>query len=228
VKQSLHAQPQALRRCTTYAEQNGLGNIDYLLETMIFGVNKFNALVIIDELDPDLETVLVSRFKFPVEILTLERYAGPNDERIFKFDPFLSDVELQTATRLELDPNAAPAIDPSDIDTVVIPARDEGFNEVFLRENRWYKIRMHSSMIPKIKHIAAYRVAPISAITHTAPVASIEQWPGTNKYVVNFAEPAREIGAIQLVPGGSVHAPQGPRYTSHARLETAHNLDEAF
>ena len=87
---------------------------------------------------------------------------------------------------------------------------------------------MHSSMIPKIKYIAAYRVAPESAITHIAPVASIEQWPETNKYVVNFAEPAKQIGPIRLLSGGSVRPPQAPRYTSHARLEKATNLDEAF
>jgi hypothetical protein len=120
------------------------------------------------------------------------------------------------------------ALDPSEIDTIVVPAHEDGFGETFLAENRWYKIRIHSSMIPKIKHIAAYRVAPESAITHIAPVTSIEQWPDSNKYVVNFAEPARKIGPIRLVPDGRVKAPQGPRYTSLARLDIAKNLDEAF
>ena len=83
-------------------------------------------------------------------------------------------------------------------------------------------------MIPKIKYIAAYRDAPESAITHVAPVASIEQWPDTNKYVVNFAEAAKEIGPIRLVNGGTVRAPQAPRYTSHARLVEAKTLDDAF
>jgi hypothetical protein len=53
---------------------------------MIFGPNRFNALVIIDKLDPELETVLISRFKFPVEILTLDRYLEPEDgQRVFQF-----------------------------------------------------------------------------------------------------------------------------------------------
>jgi hypothetical protein len=225
VKEALSAQPHAVARCAAYAQQSRFENVDYLLERMIFGSNTFNALVILDELDPDLETVLISRFRFPVEILTLERYAGPEGERIFRFDPFLSDIEPETVRP------AMPAshpIDPSEIDTVVVPARDEGFNEVFLAQNRWYKIRMHGSMLPKIRYIAAYRVAPESAITHIAPVASIEQWPDSNKYVVNFAEPARPIGPIPLLNGGNVRAPQGPRYTSYARLQEAKNLDEAF
>ena len=48
--------------------------MDYLLESMIFSAESFRALVIIDELVEELETLLISRFKFPVEVLTLERY----------------------------------------------------------------------------------------------------------------------------------------------------------
>ena len=109
-----------------------------------------------------------------------------------------------------------------------MPARDEGFNETVLGENRWYSIRIHSSMIPKIKSLAVYRVAPESAITHIAPVASIEQWRDTNKYVVNFAEPAKPIGPIRLVPDGWVKAPQSSRYTSRERIEKAQTLDDVF
>jgi hypothetical protein len=107
-------------------------------------------------------------------------------------------------------------------------ARDDGFEEVFLGENRWYTMRMHSSMIPRIKYIAAYRVAPTSAITHRAPVSTIEPWPDSNKYVLNFAAPAEPIGPIALVEKGAVRAPQGPRYTSWERLTRAETLDEAF
>ena len=83
-------------------------------------------------------------------------------------------------------------------------------------------------MIPKIKYIAAYRVAPESAITHIAQVASIEKWKDTNKYVVIFSAPAQEIKPIKLVIKGIAKAPQAPRYTSYQRLKNANNLDEAF
>jgi hypothetical protein len=121
-----------------------------------------------------------------------------------------------------------PPLDPSEIDTIVVPAQDEGFAEVFLGESRWYQIRIHGSMIPRIKHIAVYRVAPVSAITHIADVQNIEQWRETNKYVVNFAEPAKEIGPIKLVPKSAVKTPQAPRYTSLSRLNSAKNLNEVF
>ena len=83
-------------------------------------------------------------------------------------------------------------------------------------------------MIPKIKYIAAYRVAPESAITHIAGVSSIEQWKDTNKYVVNFRSPAEKIKPVRLVEKSKVKAPQGPRYTSKNRIVSAETLDDAF
>jgi len=226
VKDEIVSNKSALSMCQTYATTNNYENIDVLLERMIYGEDRFNAMVIIDELSDELEKILISRFQFPVEILTIERYRSQNGKYLFKFVPFLSDISMSEETK-----NGKPIIspiDPSDIDTIVVPARDEGFEEVFLRENRWWEIRLHASMIPKIKYIASYRVAPISAITHIAPVASIEQWKDSNKYVVNFAKAAEKIKPIELVPKGLIKAPQNLRYTSKARIDCAKNLDEAF
>jgi hypothetical protein len=114
------------------------------------------------------------------------------------------------------------------VDTVVVPARDDGFKKVFLGENRWYAIRMHRSIIPRIKYIAAYQVAPASAITHWAVVKNIEPWRDTGKFVVNFTKPAREIVPIPLVPKSRVKALQNMRYTSFDRLRKAKTLDEVF
>ena len=116
----------------------------------------------------------------------------------------------------------------SGIDTIVVPAKEDGFQEVFLRENRWYEIRIHQSMIPQIKYIAAYQVAPVSAVTHWASVKNILPWENTGKFVVNFIEPAKEIEHINLVPKSKVKAPQAPRYTSFSKLQQARTLDELF
>ena len=118
--------------------------------------------------------------------------------------------------------------DRSDMDTVVVPAHEEGFQKEFLNEDRFYAIKISPDMIPQIKYIAAYRVRPISAITHIAPVASIEPWRDTAKYVVNFAQPAKEIRPIPFKPGGKIKGFQVPRYTSKAKLETAQTLDDVF
>jgi hypothetical protein len=88
---------------------------------------------------------------------------------------------------------------------------EEGFREVFLGENRWFAIRVHGTMRPQIKYIAGYQVAPISAVTHIAPVRSVEPWKESDKFVVNFSEPAKEIGPIPLVKGGRVKALQNLR-----------------
>lgn len=119
-------------------------------------------------------------------------------------------------------------IQPGDVDTIVVPAQEDGFQEVFIGENRWYAIRMHASMIPRMKYIAAYRVAPISAVTHWAPVNNIMPWQDTGKFVVNFTEPAKEIEHINLVPKSRVKAPQAPRYTSFSRLQKSKTLDDLF
>jgi hypothetical protein len=47
-------------------------------------------------------------------------------------------------------------------------------------------------------------------------------------YAVSFAEPAREIDHVPLVPKSRVKALQGPRYTSFDRLQKAKTLDDLF
>jgi hypothetical protein len=230
LKEALKANKLGLQICETYAAANGFENVDYLLERLIQKDNAFNALVIIDELDEELETLLISRFKFPVEILTLRRFKTTQGQTAYQFDPFLAELAGPSKETETHGAAGAIEVDPSELDTIVVPAQEEGFQETFIGENRWYQIRIHSSMVPRIKYIAAYRSAPISAITHAAVVKDIVPWKEGPKYVLNFAEPAKEIGPLKLVPkpNGMVKAPQAPRYTSYDRLIKATNLDEAF
>lgn len=228
LKSTLDNEPTARAKCESYALAHGFENLDYLLEQMIYHAG-FSALVVIDEIPEDLESVLISRFRFPVEVLTLARFTDGKGNRLYQFEPFLSGVTPEASeVGSEVDPAVASTPDPSDLDTIVVPAREDGFKRVFIGESRWYQIRIHPSMLPRIKWIAVYVAAPTSAITYVAPVKSIEQWQDSSKYVINFAEPASEIGPIQLVKKGRVKAPQGPRYTTHQRLIGAKNMDEVF
>jgi hypothetical protein len=113
------------------------------------------------------------------------------------------------------------------LDTVIVPAREDGFEEVFLGENCWYAIRIAGGMREKIKYIAAYRSQPESKVTHYAPVASIEPYGEEGKYKLIFAEPAKPLGPIPFgdAPSGSM---QGPRYTSLQKLLTAKKLTDLF
>jgi hypothetical protein len=228
VKAALADDKPGWAKCEAYAQEYGFENVDYLLERMIYSRRAFNALVIIDEVPDELETILVSKFQFPVEVLAFQRFKSPDGERIYQFEPFLYDVGEPVTADEKKWTGIGYTLDPSEIDTIVVPARDDGFEETFIGEDCWYKIRMHSSMIPKIKWIAAYRVAPISAITHIAPVRDIEPYKDTNKYILYFAEPAKKIGPIKLKANGDVKAPQAPRYTSMERLLNAKTMDEAF
>ena len=77
-------------------------------------------------------------------------------------------------------------IDISDIDTIVIPAREDGFQEAFIDENCWYAIRLNSFNDTKNKVHSRIPGRSISAITHIVEVKSIEQWKDTNKYILHF------------------------------------------
>lgn len=220
---ALKAEPAAEARVLEYATDNGFENIDYLLEQMVHRKEAFNALVIIDEINGDLEAILKEKFRFPVELLTLERFRSGSGEVVYKFDPLLGDVDSSD------EGSTLPQLDPAELDTVVVPAQEEGFNETFIGENRWHHIRMSAAMIPQIKWIATYRVAPISAITHVAKVATIQPYKDTGKYELIFEGPAVELKKpIRLIPKSAVKALQAPRYTAHSRLIKAKDLNEAF
>lgn len=72
------------------------------------------------------------------------------------------------------------------LDTIVVPAREDGFQDVFIGENQWYAIRISTAMLDKIKYIATYQVAPVSAITHVAIVKMIDKYQNTGKYILYF------------------------------------------
>jgi len=212
--------PDVQKACEEYAKEKGYRNLDNLLDYLVFET-PFQAVVIIDEETEELHSV-VKQFSFPVEIIEFVTYQDSSGKQAFRFNPFLQDVgepvtEVGRATA-----------DIGELDTIVVPAREDGFQETFLGENRWYEIRIHASMIPQIKYIAAYQVAPVSAITHWALVKNIEPWQDTGKFVVNFAEPAKEIGPVPLVPKSRVKALQNARYTSFDRLQKAKTLNEVF
>lgn len=122
------------------------------------------------------------------------------------------------------DVQVAPALQ-TESDTLIVPAQKEGFEEVFIGENKWYALRISGGMLPKIKFVAAYQSQPISAITHIAPVARIEPYGDSGKYQLIFSEPAKTIGPIPFgdAPSGFM---QGPRYTTRDRLERAKKLTD--
>lgn len=219
----LQADVAALNICNSYARERNFRNLDHLLDDLV--QVPFKALVIIDEASEHLGIVLSTHLKFSAELVELGRYENGSGERVYSFEPFLD--YLSTEEEVEVVTSGdSPAI--SDFDTIVVPAREEGFERVFIGENRWYSIRVGGIIRPQIKYIAAYRVHPIQAITHVADVDSIEPWPEDDKYVVNFRGGARAVTPIPLVKNGRIRPLQSIRYTNYDRLKAAANIDEAF
>ncbi|MXX99607.1 MAG: hypothetical protein F4Y67_02140 [Chloroflexi bacterium] len=210
------------QKCERYiAAHPDFRNLDHLLESLVTKAG-FRALVIIDSVPDDLEKVLLERFRFPVEVMQLKPYKGKRGTRAFSFEPFLAEIESPSPTSGS---TTRPPTNTAELDTIVVPARPDGFAETFLGEDRWYAIRVNASMRDQIKWIAAYQVAPISAITHVAPVRNIEPWEDSGKVVLNFAASANQIEPIRLA-GGRGAGIQSPRYTTKARLDSAKNLTE--
>jgi len=108
-------------------------------------------------------------------------------------------------------------------DTIIVPAREEGFKEVFLGEHCWYAIRIKEERIAQIKYIAGYQVAPVSAITYFAKVKEVVPYGSDGKYKVIFEKPAEKIDPIPL---GEKSKIQGPAYCEFSRLKTAKSVDE--
>jgi len=223
---ALQSQDDLRVQCEKYASSHNFRNLDHMLDYLV-SETPFAALVIIDEVPDNLEKVLLTRFKFGVEVLELGYYTCSDGRKYYRFEPFLADINTDLRQTLPPDKQEE-LISQDDMDTVVVPAREDGFQDTFLKENRWYAVRIHGAIRPQIKYIAVYQVAPQSAITYVAPVSSIEPWDNTKKFVVNFTEPARQIGPIPLLKHGKVKAPQNLRYTNYKRLLRAKSLDDIW
>jgi len=121
---------------------------------------------------------------------------------------------------------AAGAGSPDDV-VVVVPAQEEGFKAVFLGESRWRAIRISYDKRQQIRYIAAYQTKPVAAVTHYAPVATIEPYGEEGKYQLVFSGPPIEIKPIPFAdaPSGLM---QGPRYTTLGKLMHAKKLMDLF
>lgn len=187
----------------------GFRNIDDLLDNIIFEKDII-AVVIIDEITSDLQNVL-SQLTMKTDVIEFKTFYC-NDEKIFQFTPFQQDI-------LEITEEKKSVLNLEEIDTIIVPANEEGFNKEFIENDCWWAIRISSSMLDRIKFIAAYQTSPVSAITHLAEVSKIEKYKDTGKYKIYFKEAAKKIVPIRLTRRKKGAAPQAPRYTSLKKLK---------
>lgn len=203
------------------ASEMGYRNIDAMLETLIYE-KPVAAIVIIDNSSAELENVL-SQLTMNTDIIEFKAFENSNGKTLYKFIPFNNEVKEFVAIN-----NNSRTVKIDELDTIIVPAQEEGFQSAFIESNAWWQIRISVSMLDKIKYIAAYRTAPISAITHIAEIDRIEKYKDTNKYILYFKDCAKEIEPIKLDKHKKGIAPQSSRYTSYKRLMTAKSLSDLF
>jgi len=205
--------PTFLNKTESAISNAGYRNIDDFLESIIFE-RPIAAIVVIDQSSSDLENVL-SQLTMDTDIIEFKTFRNGSDS-IYQYTPELTESKQSN-------------INPEDLDTLVVAAKEEGFEREFLGNNRWFAVRIHSSMLDRIKYLAAYQVAPISAITYYAEVSKIEKYNDTNKYILYFKNPPAQLKPPLLLDKDKKGtAPQGPRYTSFDRLIKSKKLSEIF
>ncbi|MEO6098588.1 MAG: hypothetical protein ABIW76_24125 [Fibrobacteria bacterium] len=226
----LQENPGMMKRFEAFCANSKSRNIDSYMEAAVFG--EFKGLVIIDEAGPELNKIL-EKIRADISILTFNKFVDPEGKILFSFDPFQEDegedafgISIATISNPQSDHPQPGQSRKARADTIIVPAKEEGFQKVFLGQHKWHEIRISASMKPRIKFIAAYQSAPISAITHIAPVADISLYKDTGKYIITFAEPAKEFGPIHLRE--SRNKPQGPIYVEREKLLSSRTLEEAL
>lgn len=110
-------------------------------------------------------------------------------------------------------------------DTIIVSARQETFEDTFLAKNCWYQVRIDADKHDDIQHIAVYRTAPVSAITHFASVSSIEKFEDTDNCIIYFSENAERLPTF-ITSGKKLKSIQNIKYTSVAKMLVAKTLDD--
>lgn len=225
--EAISRKSSSLEQLTEAAKDAGARNIDSYLESAVY--SEFRGLVIIDESREELRQVL-KRINADISVLEFKRYASATGELMFEFDPFYETDPVETSTTVG-DPDrtsrrAARRQRRGSADTIVVPAREEGFQSQFLGQNRWFSIRIGAGRKAQLKYIAAYQIAPISAVTHIAEIDKIVPYEDTGKYLVSFKGAAEKIKPIPIRE--SKGSPQSPVYVRRDKLLDSEFLEDAM
>ena len=115
-----------------------------------------------------------------------------------------------------------------DWDTLVCAAKEEGFKKAFLGQKAWWAVRLNFKMIPFIKYIAIYQVAPESKITYYGKVSKIEPYEGTEKYKLFLEGDPIKLDKPVGLGKNPYLKPQGPKYTKLSTILKAKTLDDIW
>jgi len=115
-----------------------------------------------------------------------------------------------------------------EIDTIVCPAQEWGFEKVFLKQHRWYAVDIAKSKIPIIKYIAIYEKKPVKAIRYIGKVKEIKPYKKTGKYEIVLKDKPLKIKPIKRSKENPRLAPQNRQYTNKKLIDDAEWLEDIF
>lgn len=107
-------------------------------------------------------------------------------------------------------------------DTVILPASEDGFRDVFLGERRWYYVKLDKKKVHNIQYLALYVKKPVAAITHYGKVAEngfqLDEEKG--KYLIQLeGEPQKLTHSVKLGETAPM-ATRSPKYTTLEKLKS--------
>ena len=105
-------------------------NIDDFLESLIFE-KPVAAIVVIDRSTSELENVL-SQLTMSTDILEFQTFKC-DEECIYKFTPFNAEI------REAVDEQGS-SLKPEELNTVVVAAREDGFEKEVIGNSQWFAI----------------------------------------------------------------------------------------
>jgi len=211
--------PTESKKLNRLMKQSPYRSVDELLEVAVME-NELQFAVVIDEQDDELERVLR---RWNAEIILLKKFMHKNSV-IYYIDDNLELEEIQSVSTTK-----KPRLGKSpDIDTIVCAAKPEGFNQVFLKEHRWFEVRIGSKMKDKIKYLAMYESSPISEIKYIGEVKEIKPYKNTANSEIVLSGPPKKIKPITLTKKNPHLAPQSHKYTLKSWIDQAETLEDIF
>ena len=228
----ISSQTTHLARLEDGSRNSGSRNIDAYLDRAVY--SNFRGVVVVDERTPELTRVLET-INANISVIELRTYRSENGDLIYEFDTLYDEDEEEIRvehdfagpfSKFKTESRKDKLARRAASDTIIVPARKGGFDRVFLGQNQWYAIRIGAAMKDRLKYIAAYQVAPVSAVTHIAEIEEIRPYQDSGKYIVKFKGPAKSIGPIG--PGNLNYTFQAPTYVQRERLMSAKTLEDVL
>ena len=202
-------------------EATKYGDLKELLTAMVCD-NEIEIIIVINKKDTKLISTLEEKINMKIGVVEFETYISGN-EVIHKIDQYWEDeVEGTEDIKEYVDIE----VDDYELDTMVVAADEEGFQDTFLGENCWYRVRMSEKMREQVRYIAVYIMNPVASITHYAVIDRIEEYRDGG-YIVYFKGKPKKVGPIIRGEDNMVMRSR-LRYTTYEKLINAEIVEELF